>query len=66
LVGFLQLFLIQRVLVDHNLSMSAHEVFLLSLKSCSDLWSESGDRKLDLDELTRGFCSSRAAHVTPV
>jgi hypothetical protein len=52
--------------VDHNLSMSAHEVFLLSLKSCSDLWSESGDRKLDLDELTRGFCSSRAAHVTPV
>jgi hypothetical protein len=30
-------------------------------KSCSDPWSESGDRKLDLEELTCGVCSSRAA-----
>jgi hypothetical protein len=36
-------------------------VFLLSPKSCLDPWSESGDRELDLEELTRGFCSSRAA-----
>jgi hypothetical protein len=28
-------------------------VFLLSPKSCSDPWSESGDRELDLEELTR-------------
>jgi hypothetical protein len=40
-------------------------VFLLSPKSCSDPWSESGDRELDL-ELTRGFRSSRTAQVTPV
>jgi hypothetical protein len=41
-------------------------VFLLSPKSCSDPWSESGDRELDLEELTHGFCSSQAAQVTPV
>jgi hypothetical protein len=40
---------------------SAHEVFLLSPKSCSDPWSESGHQELDLEELTRGFCSSRTA-----
>jgi hypothetical protein len=43
-----------------------HEVFLLSPKSCSSPWSDSGDRSLDLEELTRGCCSSRAAKVTPV
>jgi hypothetical protein len=41
-------------------------VFLLSPKSSSNPWSESGDRELDLEELTRGFGSSRAAQVTPV
>jgi hypothetical protein len=40
---------------------SAHEVFLLSPKSCANSWSESGDWELDLGELTRGCCSSRAA-----
>jgi hypothetical protein len=45
---------------------SAHEVFLLSPKSCSNLWSESGDRELDLEELTRGCCKSRAAQAWPV
>jgi hypothetical protein len=41
-------------------------VFLLSPKSCSDPWSESGDREFDLEELTHGFCSSRASQVTPI
>jgi hypothetical protein len=41
-------------------------VFLLSPKSCSSPWSDSGDRSLDLEELTRGCCSSRAAQVTLV
>jgi hypothetical protein len=27
-------------------------------KSCSSLWSDSGDQGLDLEELTRGCCSS--------
>jgi hypothetical protein len=31
-----------------------HEVFLLSPKSCSSPWRDSGDRSLDLEELTRG------------
>jgi hypothetical protein len=45
---------------------SVHELFLLSAKSCSDSWSESGDWKLDLEDLMiRGFCSSRAGQVTP-
>jgi hypothetical protein len=34
---------------------SAHEVFLLSPKSCANSWSNSGDRELDLGELTRGL-----------
>jgi hypothetical protein len=34
-------------------------VFLLSPKSCANPWSDSGDRELDLRELTRGCCSSR-------
>jgi hypothetical protein len=34
-------------------------VFLRSPKSCSDLWSESGERELDLVEMTRDFYSSR-------
>jgi hypothetical protein len=66
LVEILRFLLIQRVLVDHNLAMECHEVFLLSPKSCSDPWSESGDRQLDLEELTHGFCSSRATQVTLV
>jgi hypothetical protein len=33
-------------------------VFLLSPMSCANLWSESGDRELDLEELTRGLYSS--------
>jgi hypothetical protein len=41
-------------------------VFQLSPKSCSNPWSESRDRELDLEELTRGFCSSRAAQVSLV
>jgi hypothetical protein len=41
--------------------LSALEVFLLSPKSCANPWSESGDRVLDLRELTCGHCSSRAA-----
>jgi hypothetical protein len=49
--------------VDHNLAMSAHEVFLLSPKSCSNSWSELGDREFDLEELTRGLCSSQAAQA---
>jgi hypothetical protein len=36
-------------------------VFLLSSKSCTNPWSDSGDQELDLGELTRGCCSSRAA-----
>jgi hypothetical protein len=31
-------------------------VFLLSPKSCTDPWSDSGDRELDLNELTRRCC----------
>jgi hypothetical protein len=27
--------------------------------SCANSWSDSGDRELDLGELTRGCCSSR-------
>jgi hypothetical protein len=34
-------------LVDKYLAMEAHEVFLLSPKSCANPWSESGDRELD-------------------
>jgi hypothetical protein len=30
-------------------------VLILSPKSCANLWSESGDRHLDLEELTRGL-----------
>jgi hypothetical protein len=45
---------------------SAHEPFLLSPKSCANPWSESGDRELDLEELTHGLCSSRAAQAPPV
>jgi hypothetical protein len=66
LAEILRFLLIQWVLVDHNLAMECHEVFLLSPKSCSDLWRESEDRELDLEELTRGFCSSRAAQVSLV
>jgi hypothetical protein len=38
---------------------NAHEVFILSPKSCANLWSDLGDRELDSGELTRGRCSSR-------
>jgi hypothetical protein len=38
-------------------------VFLLSPKSCVNPWSESEDRELDLEELTSGLCSSRAAQA---
>jgi hypothetical protein len=34
-------------------------VLLLSPKSCTNPWSDSGDRELDLGELTRRCCSSR-------
>jgi hypothetical protein len=33
-------------------------------KSCANPWSESGDRELDLDDLTRGFYSSLPALST--
>jgi hypothetical protein len=39
---------------------------LLSPKSCVNPWSESGDRELDLRELTRVRYSSRAAKVRSV
>jgi hypothetical protein len=39
-------------------------VFLPSPKSCADPWSESGDWELDLGELTRECCSSRACSRT--
>jgi hypothetical protein len=32
-------------------------VFLLSPKFCTNVWSDSGDRELDLAMLTRGCCS---------
>jgi hypothetical protein len=38
-------------------------VFLLSPKSCTNLWSDSGDRELDLGELTCGCCSSSRGSV---
>jgi hypothetical protein len=41
-------------------------VFLLSPKYCLNPWSESRDRELDLEELTRGLCSSRAAQASLV
>jgi hypothetical protein len=41
-------------------------VFLLSPNSGSNPWSESGDWELDLEELTRGLCSFRAAQVALV
>jgi hypothetical protein len=37
-------------------------VFLLSPKSCANPWSDSGDRELDLGELTHGCCSSSSGH----
>jgi hypothetical protein len=55
LAGFLRFLLIWHVLV-----------FLLSPKSCANLWSDSGDRELDLGVLTRGCCSSREAQATPI
>jgi hypothetical protein len=45
---------------------SAHEVFLLSPKSCTNPWSDSRDRELDLGELTRGSCSSPSGPAWPV
>jgi hypothetical protein len=30
-----------------------HEVLLVSLKSCANLWRESGDQEVDLGDLTR-------------
>jgi hypothetical protein len=39
--------------------MDSHEVFLLFPKCYANPWSDSGDRELDLEELTRGCCSSR-------
>jgi hypothetical protein len=38
-------------------------VFLLSPKSCANSWSESGDRDLDLEELTRGLLFMPRAQV---
>jgi hypothetical protein len=40
-------------------------VFLLSPKSCANLWSNLGDREMDLGELTRGCCSSRELRSHP-
>jgi hypothetical protein len=48
------------------MAMDSSWVFLLSPKSCSSPWSDSGYRSLDLEELTRRCYSSRAAQVTPV
>jgi hypothetical protein len=41
LAGFLRFLLICQVWVDINLAMDPHEVFLLSPKSCANLWSDS-------------------------
>jgi hypothetical protein len=41
-------------------------VFLLSPKFCTNLRWDSGDRELDLGELTRGCCSSRATQACSV
>jgi hypothetical protein len=41
-------------------------VFLLSPKSCTNPWRDSGDRELDLGELTHGCCSSPSGPALPV
>jgi hypothetical protein len=66
LAGFIRFLLIGKFWWTKSWLWTPHEVFLLSPKSCSSPWSDSRDRSLDLDELTRGCCSSRAAQVTPV
>jgi hypothetical protein len=66
LAEILRFLLIQRFWWTITWLWSSHEVFLLSPKSCSDPWSESGDPELDFVELTRGCCSSRAAQAWPV
>jgi hypothetical protein len=65
LAGFLRFLVIQRVLVDHNLSMECPWGVPTIPKVLFGSVEQSGDRELDLGELTRGFCSSRAAQVTP-
>jgi hypothetical protein len=66
LAGFLRLLLFGKFWWTKSWLWTPHEVFLSSPKSCSSPWSDSGDRGLDLVELTRGCCSSRAAQATPV
>jgi hypothetical protein len=66
LAEILRFLLIQRVLVDHNLSMECpwgvHTIPKVLFGSVERI----GRSELDLEELTRGFCSSRATQVTPV
>jgi hypothetical protein len=61
LAGFLRFLLIWQVLVDKIMAMNSSCGVAIIPKSCSSPWSDSGDRNLDLEELTRGCCSSRAA-----
>jgi hypothetical protein len=44
LVEILRFLLIYQVLVDQSLAMDAHEVLILSRKSCANPSSELGDR----------------------
>jgi hypothetical protein len=41
-------------------------VFQLSPKSCANPWSDSGDRELELGELTRGLLFIPRAQASPV
>jgi hypothetical protein len=54
LVGFLDSSRFSKFWWTKSWLWSSHEVFLLSPKSCTNPWSDSGDRELDLGELTRG------------
>jgi hypothetical protein len=66
LAGFLRFLLFGHVLGGLNLAMDSTWGVRIAPKSCSSLWSDSGDQGLDLEVLTYGCCSSREAQVTPV
>jgi hypothetical protein len=66
LAEILQFLLIQWVLVDHNLAMECPWGVPTIPKVLCGSVERSGDQELDLGELTRGCCSSRAAQTWPV
>jgi hypothetical protein len=66
LAGFLRFHLFGQVLVGLNLAMDSSWGVPIIPKVLFNPWSDSRDRSLDLGELTRGCCSSRAAQATPV